>query len=402
MNRGINDSKDLPEEYLSSVYDEIAGKKIAMKETKEYSITQKSNKHMDFVHWLCVVSMDELESLHHPRMFSLQKIVEISYYNMNRIRLQWSRIWQVIRDHFNKVGCNPNEDVAIFAVDSLRQLSMKFLEKGELANFRFQKDFLRPFEHILKKNRSPTIRDMVIHCIAQMVNSQAGNIRSGWKNIFSVFHHAASDYDESIVKLAFQTTGHIVGTYLLFFLIFNCLSLKEYTSDDMNVAPEDRVWVRGWFPILFELSCIINRCKLDVRTRGLTVMFEIMKSYGLTFKKHWWQDLFRIVFRIFDNMKLQELQTERTEWMMTTCNHALYAICDVFTQFYEPLNEFLLADIFAQIQWCVKQDYKLFGSLLIKCVVQLELIQTIDNIVFYNATSKQEEDEHKAAAQVHS
>ena len=53
----------------------------------------------------------------------------------------------------SQAGCNPNEDVAIFAVDSLRQLSMKFLEKGELANFRFQKDFLRPFEHIMKKNR---------------------------------------------------------------------------------------------------------------------------------------------------------------------------------------------------------------------------------------------------------
>lgn len=44
--------------------------------------------------------------------------------------------------------------------------------------------------------------------------------------------------------------------------------------------------------------------------RGLTVMFEIMKSYGHTFEKHWWQDLFRIVFRIFDNMKLPEQQTE--------------------------------------------------------------------------------------------
>uniref|UniRef100_A0A4W5MZX7 ARF guanine nucleotide exchange factor 1 n=1 Tax=Hucho hucho TaxID=62062 RepID=A0A4W5MZX7_9TELE len=43
MNRGINDSKDLPEEYLSAIYDEIAGKKIAMKGTKE--ITLKSNKH---------------------------------------------------------------------------------------------------------------------------------------------------------------------------------------------------------------------------------------------------------------------------------------------------------------------------------------------------------------------
>ncbi|EOB03629.1 Brefeldin A-inhibited guanine nucleotide-exchange protein 2, partial [Anas platyrhynchos] len=513
------------------------------------------NAIVDFVRWLCAVSMDELASPHHPRMFSLQKIVEISYYNMNRIRLQWSRIWQVIGDHFNKVGCNPNEDVAIFAVDSLRQLSMKFLEKGELANFRFQKDFLRPFEHIMKKNRSPTIRDMVIRCIAQMVNSQAGNIRSGWKNIFAVFHQAASDHDGNIVELAFQTTAHIVTNIFQqhfpaaidsFQDAVKCLSefacnvafpdtsmeairlirycakyvserpqvLREYTSDDMNVAPGDRVWVRGWFPILFELSCIINRCKLDVRTRGLTVMFEIMKSYGHTFEKHWWQDLFRIVFRIFDNMKLPEQQTEKSEWMTTTCNHALYAICDVFTQFYEALNEILLPDILAQLHWCVKQDneqlarsgtnclenlvilngqkfspevwgqtcncmleifkttiphvlltwrpvgmeedsaerhldldldrqslssvdknaserghsqfsnpmdeswkggpytiasetsvffvsldQKLFAGLLIKCVVQLELIQTIDNIVFYPATSKKEDAEHMAAAQ---
>ena len=41
--------------------------------------------------------------------------------------------------------------------------------------------------------------------------------------------------------------------------------------------------------------------------------------------------------------------------MTTTCNHALYAICDVFTHFYEPLSEVLLADIFKQLQWCVRQ-----------------------------------------------
>uniref|UniRef100_A0A8C7Q067 SEC7 domain-containing protein n=1 Tax=Oncorhynchus mykiss TaxID=8022 RepID=A0A8C7Q067_ONCMY len=478
------------------------------------------NAIVDFVRWLCAVSMDELASPTHPRMFSLQKIVEISYYNMGRIRLQWSRIWEVIGDHFNKVGCNSNEDVAIFAVDSLRQLSMKFLEKGELANFRFQKDFLRPFEHIMKKNRSPTIRDMVVRCIAQMVNSQAGNIRSGWKNIFSVFHLAASDQDGSIVELAFQTTGYIVtnvfekhfpATIDSFQDAVKCLSefacnasfpdtsmeairlirhcakyvserpqVSNYTSDDMNVAPEDRVWVRGWFPILFELSCIINRCKLDVRTRGLTVMFEVMKTYGHTYKKHWWQDLFRIIFRIFDNMKLPEQQTEKAEWMTTTCNHALYAICDVFTQYFEPLSDILLDDILSQLYWCVQQDNeqlarsgtnclenvvilngekfspeiwdktcncmldifkttiphalltwrpaggegelmpqydlsnlvglllvcspfhfdRLFGlSLLIKCVVQLELIQTIDNMVFFPASSRKEDAENLAAAQ---
>lgn len=31
MNRGINDSKDLPEEYLSAIYDEIASNEIKMK-----------------------------------------------------------------------------------------------------------------------------------------------------------------------------------------------------------------------------------------------------------------------------------------------------------------------------------------------------------------------------------
>ncbi len=55
------------------------------------------------------------------------------------------------------------------------------------------------------------IRDMVVRCIAQMVNSQARNIRSGWKNIFSVFHLAASDHDEAIVDLAFRTSQHIIS-----------------------------------------------------------------------------------------------------------------------------------------------------------------------------------------------
>ena len=40
--------------------------------------------------------------------------------------------------------------------------------------------------------------------------------------------------------------------------------------------------------------------------RGLTVMFEIMKTYGHLYKPSWWQDLFNIVFRIFDNLKLPE------------------------------------------------------------------------------------------------
>lgn len=41
--------------------------------------------------------------------------------------------------------------------------------------------------------------------------------------------------------------------------------------------------------------------------------------------------------------------------MTTTCNHALYAICDVFTQYFESLSDVLLDDILAQLYWCVQQ-----------------------------------------------
>lgn len=89
------------------------------------------------------------------------------------------------------------------------------------------------------------------------------------------------------------------------FQLFN-----EHCMEDANVNEEDRSWVRGWFPLLFELSCIVSRCKLDVRTRALTVLFEIIKTHGEAFKQHWWRDLFQVLFRIFDNMKLPELYTE--------------------------------------------------------------------------------------------
>lgn len=55
-----------------------------------------------FVRSLCHVSMDELHCAP-PRMFSLLKVVEISYYNMGRIRLQWSRIWEIVGEHFIRV-----------------------------------------------------------------------------------------------------------------------------------------------------------------------------------------------------------------------------------------------------------------------------------------------------------
>jgi hypothetical protein len=52
------------------------------------------------------VSWEEIQSSgasQHPRLFSLQKLVDISYYNMNRIRIEWSNLWEILGEHFNQV-----------------------------------------------------------------------------------------------------------------------------------------------------------------------------------------------------------------------------------------------------------------------------------------------------------
>lgn len=371
---------------------------ITMAVDRVFSLTRRltGDAIVDFVRALCLISHDELHSAH-PRMYSLAKLVDVAYYNMERVRVEWAHMWAVMGEHFNKVGCLANTDVACFAVDSLRQLSMKFLEKGELANYSFQKDFLRPFEFIMSRNKAATIRDMVVRCVAQMVQAKSSNIRSGWKNIFFVFSLAASDSDQSIVDLAFSTTTHIFDDCFSkqhdnrvivisssFIDAVNCMAefacnayFPEISMEairqlricathvantpELFVGPEEtqteepKIWVKGWFPVLFGLSRIINRCKLDVRTRALTVMFEIMKVYGSNFLPQWWVDLFRVVFRIFDDKKMQTLQTEqdRAAWLSTTCTHALRSIVDVLTQYFAVLQPVLMGEMFTLLERCI-------------------------------------------------
>lgn len=192
-----------------------------------FTRSQKLNSEaiVDFVKALCKVSVEELRSTSDPRVFSLTKIVEIAYellsfsysenslfhsclmigtiffiygihdqfalhfrhYNMNRIRLVWSRIWHVLSDFFVSIGCSENLSIAIFAMDSLRQLSMKFLDREELANYNFQNEFMKPFVIVMRKSSAVEIRELIIRCVSQMVLSRVNNVKSGWKSMFMVW-----------------------------------------------------------------------------------------------------------------------------------------------------------------------------------------------------------------------
>ena len=165
---------------------------------------------VEFVAHLCAVAREELSNRADPQVYSLQKIVEIAYYNMPRVRLVWARIWEVLGEFFTDVGQHPNLSIAMYAVDSLRQLSMKFLEKGELLNFAFQRDFLKPFVDLMAVATSLEIKELILGCLDHMVRSRANSIRSGWRPMFAVLSLSAGDTTLSVAGTGFELAARVV------------------------------------------------------------------------------------------------------------------------------------------------------------------------------------------------
>eukprot|EP00538_Stauroneis_constricta_P006079 CAMPEP_0119552528 /NCGR_PEP_ID=MMETSP1352-20130426/5482_1 /TAXON_ID=265584 /ORGANISM="Stauroneis constricta, Strain CCMP1120" /LENGTH=2147 /DNA_ID=CAMNT_0007598771 /DNA_START=318 /DNA_END=6761 /DNA_ORIENTATION=+ len=133
-------------------------------------------------------------------IFSLQRLVEVADYNMDiRPRLVWKQIWLIVSDFFAAIGCHKNGMVSVFAMDSLKQLSFKFLEKPELSEFHFQRMFLTPFLQVIENpGTRPDIRELVLQCIDNIIRTRSHNLQSGWKIVFSIIKIAAND---PIVKI---------------------------------------------------------------------------------------------------------------------------------------------------------------------------------------------------------
>lgn len=162
----------------------------------------------EFVLQLCVVSLTECSGVSTgrssrqdsafspPRVFSLQKLVEVADMNMRtRSRVVWASTWKVLSRHFTTIGCHDNLSVAMYAIDSLRQLSMKFLEREELKDFNFQRLFLAPFEVIMANAVTTEIRELVLRCVENLILARVANIKSGWKTIWGVLRVAAETYE---------------------------------------------------------------------------------------------------------------------------------------------------------------------------------------------------------------
>jgi len=177
-----------------------------------------------------------------PRVFSLQKLVEVADFNMAaRSRLVWANVWEVLSRHYAAVGLHENVAVAMYAIDSLRQLSMKFLAKEELRDFNFQRLFLKPFEVIMAASRSIEVRELILRCLDNLISARAHNIRSGWKSMFAVFSLAAASSDEGLCQFAFDMIDQLFRTsfHLLVFDfvdLVHCLLVFAENPNHLHIS----------------------------------------------------------------------------------------------------------------------------------------------------------------------
>uniref|UniRef100_V5EV36 Guanine nucleotide exchange factor n=2 Tax=Kalmanozyma brasiliensis (strain GHG001) TaxID=1365824 RepID=V5EV36_KALBG len=377
---------------------------------------------VDFVQALSDVSWEEIQSFglsEHPRMFSLQKLVEISYYNMGRIRLEWSNIWAILGEHFNMVCCHPNVHVSAFGLDSLRQLAMHFLEKEELPHFKFQKDFLKPFEITIQRNRNSEAKEMVLQCLAQMIQSRADNIRSGWRTMFGVFSAAANVSSERVSAHAFDLVRHLNANHLGVIIINGsfadlCICLTHFAKSnkqkislkatellrgmvkamlDAKECPieeggdpgpavstplTDDPMVRFWFPVLFAFRDIIMTGEdLEVRRVALDSLFSILKRYGKSFRPDFWDTVCQeILFPIFSVLHSRQdvarfsSNEDMSVWLSTTLIQALRNLVDLWTFYFDTLER-LLPGLLELLCACICQENDTLARIGTSCLQSL-------------------------------
>ncbi|XP_042435949.1 brefeldin A-inhibited guanine nucleotide-exchange protein 1-like [Zingiber officinale] len=374
-----------------------------------------------FVRALCKVSMTELQSPTDPRVFSLTKIVEIAHYNMNRIRLVWSCIWNVLSEFFVSVGLSENLSVAIFVMDSLRQLAMKFLEREELANYNFQNEFLKPFVVIMQKSNSSEIRELIVRCVSQMVLSCVNHVKSGWKSVFMVFTTAAADERKSIVLLAFETMEKIVRDYFPYitetettaftdcvkcliaftnsrfnsdaslnaiaFLRFCAVKLAEgglvcydniseghlgnRDGSDGNLTEKDDL-AFFWLPLLKGLSKLTSDTRPTIRKGALEVLFDILNDHGHLFTDTFWINILKLViYPIFSNTRNttvgqvlsvhDSLFPDNDSAKSETDTLAAKCLIDLFVNFFEVLQSHL-GNVVGIVTSFVSSPYKQYAN----------------------------------------
>ncbi|KAH3683136.1 hypothetical protein WICPIJ_005879 [Wickerhamomyces pijperi] len=381
---------------------------------------------IDFIRALTEVATEEIESSLDsatPRTFSLQKVVDVCYYNMGRIRLEWSPIWAVMGECFNDIGTKHNLSIVFFALDSLRQLSMRFMDIEELAGFKFQENFLKPFAHILEHTREEQVTEMVLNCLENLIKVKGVKIKSGWKTIFVALKFSSLALNGKLVSKSFEICDVVYESFYENILVsqedtFALLSVlgeisknsrfpkialhslqtlknintrianlngDESQADHAIIAKNHNdVFKSIWYPALASFNEVIMKCDdLEIRSKALNYLFDILVQYGHQFDdEHWSLICNELLFTIFgalsNHWEITQFSNhdDLSVWLSTTLIQALRNMIALFTHYFDALSKLLDGYLDLLIS-CICQENDTIARIGRSCLQQL-ITQNMD------------------------
>jgi hypothetical protein len=166
-----------------------------------------------------------------------------------------------------------------------------------------------------------------------------------------------------------------------------------FVSEDLNDINQGKAssggsWVnlRIWFLMLTGLSRITSDSRIEVRTRALTVLINILRLYGKEFNEQTWKLVYRgVLFPIFDDLQHNSIQNlirmpgskhsdvdivAENSWARTTCLQALEILTELFCQFFTATRG-ILPEIMNLFQVCLNQPNLEVASSCLKCWIRL-------------------------------
>jgi len=357
------DAKAIDEANARSVYDGVSEALIDGIYQRSSSFSPQALK--DFVAQLCSVSHSEIsvggerdnlnqvnyrqqhallgsstgssgtgDQFHHtqPNIYSLQKLVEVTHYNMeSRPRLIFAELWAIVAEHLTNTALHSNPAIAMYAVDSFRQLSIQYLKREELEVFEFQRRFLKPLEVVMSKSSQSSTKELLLNCVDRIIQvfkaDEKGGLRSGWVPILSILGLGGSDKNRELCNLSFKIlTGEIkacladkehpgvllsehfietVNALLMYVngpheavslraldqlsLLAGYLAdgdaplpqLKRRASSAHPAEPDGKQELELWWPVLLGLSESVGDERMTVRSKALETLVDIVKTYFL-------------------------------------------------------------------------------------------------------------------------
>ena len=400
---------------------------------------------VEFVKALCDVSLTELkaslkdapeegeeeveeeeEEDKRPRLYLMQKVVEVADGNMYcRSRLEWSQIWQVMSEYYIALGCFPMGQVALSAIDALKQLSVKFLDKEDLRAYNFQKSFIRPFEYIISRTPSADTREMILHVVHNIVQTRSKQLSSGWKIVFSVCTFCAENEADPLTSIAWGMAKELYDRY------FDCMvpEMNDLTTtycafigvEAATISQEAREYVtkcadsiiagkivpmtdnlftdsddhtKVWWPVFMGLSrYVYNDARYSVRNDCCERIFNIFQNVSVHFSEKLWDLIFTgFIFTIFDGpMKsgvegINSLMAAPTvedkpialgnkaenvkPWLQTTGALVMYSIVRLYVKRRDQIA-FMLEKIFDLLQQAMHQSILSLARVGVFCLKQL-------------------------------